>query len=214
MVYPEIFWEASRWFGTLQNSGHTQTECQWIVRKARILSNITMYLTQPIVWAYTVPTPWLSQPDRPPLLISVCFNPTIHYYKANVPSDTSFWEGLSVTGLIPKASRGVISGHATGFPSAYADFMSVGFSNSEAEYWYVDSYSWFSCWSYRFEGYVPTPQERSLPLGWSLEPTPWLVRRTFSTHNKQPELWNDSLQNGIGCCKPISHRNCKCRHQC
>nr|CDJ79831.1 rhamnogalacturonan endolyase precursor [Leucoagaricus gongylophorus] len=49
--------------------------------------------------------------------------------------DTSFWEGLSVTGLVPKASRGVVGGHATGFPSAYANFMSVGFSNSEAEYW-------------------------------------------------------------------------------
>ncbi|KAJ3565880.1 hypothetical protein NP233_g7360 [Leucocoprinus birnbaumii] len=49
--------------------------------------------------------------------------------------DTSFWEGLDVTGLVPKASRGVVSGHATGFPSAYANYMSVGFSNSQAQYW-------------------------------------------------------------------------------
>jgi len=63
------------------------------------------------------------------------FQSNYHYLKVNIISDTSFWEGLSVTGLVPKASRGVISGHATGFPSAYANFMSIGFSNSEAQYW-------------------------------------------------------------------------------
>lgn len=41
----------------IENSGHTQTECQWTVVKARILSDIAMHLTQPIVWAYMVPMP-------------------------------------------------------------------------------------------------------------------------------------------------------------
>ncbi|KXN85564.1 putative rhamnogalacturonate lyase A [Leucoagaricus sp. SymC.cos] len=49
--------------------------------------------------------------------------------------NTAFWEGLSVTGLVPVASRGVVGGKASGFPSSYASYMSVGFSNSEAQYW-------------------------------------------------------------------------------
>ncbi|KAF9561420.1 rhamnogalacturonase B [Agrocybe pediades] len=45
--------------------------------------------------------------------------------------DTTFWEGLSVTGLVPKASRGRVTGTATGVGSNQV----VGFSNSAAQYW-------------------------------------------------------------------------------
>ncbi|KIJ53623.1 polysaccharide lyase family 4 protein [Sphaerobolus stellatus SS14] len=46
----------------------------------------------------------------------------------SVPSgsiDTTFWEGLSVNGLVPKASRGRFTGKAS----------AIGFSNSATQYW-------------------------------------------------------------------------------
>ncbi|KAK0438319.1 Rhamnogalacturonase B, N-terminal-domain-containing protein [Desarmillaria tabescens] len=49
--------------------------------------------------------------------------------------DTSFWDGLDVTGWTSEDDRGRVKGSATGYPSAYADYMSVGFSNSDAQYW-------------------------------------------------------------------------------
>ncbi|KAF9447821.1 polysaccharide lyase family 4 protein [Macrolepiota fuliginosa MF-IS2] len=49
--------------------------------------------------------------------------------------DTSFWEGLGISEYIPLASRGRVSGTASGFPSSYANYMSVGWSNSQAQYW-------------------------------------------------------------------------------
>ncbi|KAK0438360.1 polysaccharide lyase family 4 protein [Desarmillaria tabescens] len=49
--------------------------------------------------------------------------------------DTSFWDGLDVTGWVSEGDRGRVKGSATGYPSAYANYMSVGFSNSNAQYW-------------------------------------------------------------------------------
>ncbi|RDB30350.1 putative rhamnogalacturonate lyase A [Hypsizygus marmoreus] len=49
--------------------------------------------------------------------------------------DTAFWAGLSVTGFIPQASRGRVTGKASGIPSNFASLQVVGFSNSAAQYW-------------------------------------------------------------------------------
>ncbi|KAF8156936.1 rhamnogalacturonase B [Crassisporium funariophilum] len=49
--------------------------------------------------------------------------------------DTTFWEGLAVNGLITKASRGRVTGKASGVPSAFSTFQTVVFSNSAAQYW-------------------------------------------------------------------------------
>lgn len=49
--------------------------------------------------------------------------------------DTSFWDALDVTGWVSEADRGRVTGSATGYPSAYSDYMTVGFSNSVAQYW-------------------------------------------------------------------------------
>ncbi|KAF9480922.1 polysaccharide lyase family 4 protein [Pholiota conissans] len=49
--------------------------------------------------------------------------------------DTTFWEGLSVNGLVPKASRGRVTGKASGIPSSFSTLQSIGFSNSAAQYW-------------------------------------------------------------------------------
>jgi rhamnogalacturonan endolyase len=48
---------------------------------------------------------------------------------------TSFWEGLSVTGMTTFANRGYVKGVASGVPSQWASLMSIGFSNSAAQYW-------------------------------------------------------------------------------
>lgn len=50
-------------------------------------------------------------------------------------SDTQFWEGLSINGLVPLSGRGRITGKATGFPSGFSSLMSIGWSNSAAQYW-------------------------------------------------------------------------------
>ncbi|KAK7451092.1 hypothetical protein VKT23_012768 [Stygiomarasmius scandens] len=48
---------------------------------------------------------------------------------------TSFWDGLSVSGFVNQASRGRVTGTATGIPSAFSSLISIGFSNSAAQYW-------------------------------------------------------------------------------
>ncbi|KAG9218287.1 hypothetical protein CCMSSC00406_0009901 [Pleurotus cornucopiae] len=49
--------------------------------------------------------------------------------------NTQFWEGLSINGLVPLSGRGRITGKATGFPSGFSSLMSIGWSNSAAQYW-------------------------------------------------------------------------------
>lgn len=44
-------------------------------------------------------------------------------------------DGLDVTGWVSEADRGRVKGSATGYPSTYSDYMTVGFSNSVAQYW-------------------------------------------------------------------------------
>ncbi|KAF8607116.1 polysaccharide lyase family 4 protein [Ceratobasidium sp. AG-I] len=47
----------------------------------------------------------------------------------------AFWDGLSVTGWVPPASRGYAKGKAAGAPSAFASLIVVGWANSAAQYW-------------------------------------------------------------------------------
>ncbi|KAL0578888.1 hypothetical protein V5O48_003121 [Marasmius crinis-equi] len=50
--------------------------------------------------------------------------------------DPLFWAGLGdVSGLVPQTGRGRVTGKATGFPSQFSSLISVGFSNSAAQYW-------------------------------------------------------------------------------
>ncbi|KAH9477958.1 putative rhamnogalacturonate lyase A [Psilocybe cubensis] len=49
--------------------------------------------------------------------------------------DPTFWEGLGINGLVPKASRGRVTGKASGIPSSFSSLQVVGFSNSAAQYW-------------------------------------------------------------------------------
>ncbi|KAJ7150310.1 polysaccharide lyase family 4 protein [Mycena filopes] len=52
-----------------------------------------------------------------------------------VTFDTTFWEGLGIQGLVPVASRGRLTGKASGFQSAFSTLISIGWSNSAAQYW-------------------------------------------------------------------------------
>ncbi|KAG7091923.1 hypothetical protein E1B28_008317 [Marasmius oreades] len=49
--------------------------------------------------------------------------------------DPLFWEGLGVQGYVGNSGRGRVSGKASGFPSQFASLISVGFSNSQNQYW-------------------------------------------------------------------------------
>ncbi|EIN07953.1 polysaccharide lyase family 4 protein, partial [Punctularia strigosozonata HHB-11173 SS5] len=49
--------------------------------------------------------------------------------------DTTFWEALGISGYVAKAARGYVIGKAIDVPSAFASLVSVGWSNSEAQYW-------------------------------------------------------------------------------
>lgn len=52
-------------------------------------------------------------------------------------TDTTFWAGLAVTGFVEAAGRGHVKGTASGIASAFDSLISVGWSNSAAEYWCV-----------------------------------------------------------------------------
>ncbi|KAF9018121.1 hypothetical protein BDZ89DRAFT_1140199 [Hymenopellis radicata] len=62
----------------------------------------------------------------------------LYFTTGSTPSSsysTAFWEGLSINGLVPTSSRGRVTGKASGFPSADASYISIGWSNSAAQYW-------------------------------------------------------------------------------
>ena len=50
-------------------------------------------------------------------------------------TDTTFWEALNPSGLVTFANRGYVRGTATGVPSGYSDKITIGWSNSAAQYW-------------------------------------------------------------------------------
>uniref|UniRef100_A0A0W0G986 rhamnogalacturonan endolyase n=1 Tax=Moniliophthora roreri TaxID=221103 RepID=A0A0W0G986_MONRR len=49
--------------------------------------------------------------------------------------DLLFWEALGINGLVPKSGRGRVTGEASGIPSQFSSLQSIGFSNSQAQYW-------------------------------------------------------------------------------
>ncbi|KAF5393036.1 hypothetical protein D9757_001197 [Collybiopsis confluens] len=49
--------------------------------------------------------------------------------------DTTFWDGLAVSGWVTQSGRGRVTGTATGIASTFSTLQSIGFSNSVAEYW-------------------------------------------------------------------------------
>ncbi|KAI0730943.1 polysaccharide lyase family 4 protein [Earliella scabrosa] len=49
--------------------------------------------------------------------------------------DTTFWEALNPSGLVTFANRGYVRGTTTGVPSGYSDKITIGWSNSAAQYW-------------------------------------------------------------------------------
>ncbi|KAJ7148954.1 polysaccharide lyase family 4 protein [Mycena crocata] len=50
--------------------------------------------------------------------------------------DPSFWASLgSISGFVAQAARGRVTGKASGFRSTHSSLLSVGWSNSAAEYW-------------------------------------------------------------------------------
>ncbi|KAL0570853.1 hypothetical protein V5O48_011108 [Marasmius crinis-equi] len=103
-----------------QNSGHTQTER----------------------WVSTGPTPLSLPQDQLPLLTSVGAVPTslaeIWAILLGKTVDPTFWAGLGdVSGLVPQSGRGRVSGKATGFPSKFSSNITIGFSNSDAQYWAI-----------------------------------------------------------------------------
>ncbi|KAF8908457.1 rhamnogalacturonase B [Mucidula mucida] len=62
----------------------------------------------------------------------------LYFTTGSTPSSsysTTFWEGLNINGLVPTSGRGRVTGKASGFPSADASYISIGWSNSAAQYW-------------------------------------------------------------------------------
>ncbi|KAI5832262.1 polysaccharide lyase family 4 protein [Schizophyllum commune Tattone D] len=50
--------------------------------------------------------------------------------------DTSFWEQIGdVQGLVTQAQRGRVTGKASGYASGQAEYIVIGFANSDAQYW-------------------------------------------------------------------------------
>ncbi|KAI0029140.1 polysaccharide lyase family 4 protein [Vararia minispora EC-137] len=49
--------------------------------------------------------------------------------------DLTFWEGLSVSGLVPASGRGYIIGKAIGVPTTYNSDITITWNNSAAQYW-------------------------------------------------------------------------------
>jgi rhamnogalacturonan endolyase len=49
--------------------------------------------------------------------------------------DTLFWDGLGVSGWVGKSGRGRVTGKASGISGSFTSYISVGFSNSNAQYW-------------------------------------------------------------------------------
>jgi rhamnogalacturonan endolyase len=50
-------------------------------------------------------------------------------------SDTSFFDGLGITGYYTAAQRGRVSGTASGISSSFAGLQTVGWSSAEQQYW-------------------------------------------------------------------------------
>ncbi|KAF7315981.1 Polysaccharide lyase family 4 protein [Mycena indigotica] len=49
--------------------------------------------------------------------------------------DYSFWEQFNISGYVKQAGRGRVSGKASNFRSQFSSLLSIGWSNSAAQYW-------------------------------------------------------------------------------
>ncbi|KAJ7050002.1 polysaccharide lyase family 4 protein [Mycena amicta] len=49
--------------------------------------------------------------------------------------DYSFWEQFSISGYVKQAGRGRVTGKASGFRTQFNSLLSIGWSNSVAQYW-------------------------------------------------------------------------------
>ncbi|KAL1758883.1 polysaccharide lyase family 4 protein [Schizophyllum commune] len=64
----------------------------------------------------------------------------ITYTTGSAPSgdiDTSFYDDLDIEGYVPESQRGRVTGKASGFNSDWSSYISIGWSNSDAQYWSV-----------------------------------------------------------------------------
>ncbi|KAL1690818.1 polysaccharide lyase family 4 protein [Schizophyllum commune] len=62
----------------------------------------------------------------------------ITYTTGSAPSgdiDTSFYDDLDIEGYMPESQRGRVTGKASGFNSDWSSYISIGWSNSDAQYW-------------------------------------------------------------------------------
>ncbi|KAL1706610.1 polysaccharide lyase family 4 protein [Schizophyllum commune] len=62
----------------------------------------------------------------------------ITYTTGSAPSgdiDTSFYDDLDIEGYVPESQRGRVTGKASGFNSDWSSYISIGWSNSDAQYW-------------------------------------------------------------------------------
>ncbi|KAL1715124.1 polysaccharide lyase family 4 protein [Schizophyllum commune] len=48
---------------------------------------------------------------------------------------TSFYDDLDIEGYVPESQRGRVTGKASGFNSDWSSYISIGWSNSDAQYW-------------------------------------------------------------------------------
>lgn len=78
---------------------------------------------------------WFTTGSAPSASIGNISSHRIFWPTDTYATDTSFWDGLSVSGFVNTASRGRVTGKASGIASAFASLQAVAFSNSAAQYW-------------------------------------------------------------------------------
>ncbi|SJL12842.1 related to Rhamnogalacturonate lyase A [Armillaria ostoyae] len=134
MIIPGTGYESSSggpFFRDIDNQGTSQQEFYFYMVRIFDLLLCSAYLR------HTFRTPGIPRQNA-------AFRTGLHgpyalwFTTGSTPSsdiDTSFWDALDVTGWVSEADRGRVTGSATGYPSAYSDYMTVGFSNSVAQYW-------------------------------------------------------------------------------
>ncbi|KAF5348362.1 hypothetical protein D9758_010904 [Tetrapyrgos nigripes] len=124
MIVPGTGFEASSggpFFRDIDNQGSAQQELYFYMVCAIFITSIT----NTEISLRTLDTPTQTFSAR------VC---TAH---SSTPAtfDTSFWAGLPVTGFVAQSGRGRVTGQATGFQSQFNSLISIGWSNSNNQYW-------------------------------------------------------------------------------
>ena len=139
------------------NSGHTQTE-----RKASVLCEFKTLNRRRGLFSLPPGFPWplcpLGDFIRLCLYLRLfthvpCSLPpgTLPARSVRIPSpltsftpdeslaalDTTFWDGLDVSGWVPVSQRGYVNGKASNVPSSHSNNTVLAWSNSDAQYWYA-----------------------------------------------------------------------------